>query len=105
MASSHRHHDLEAIARRAMQDHGLEPDFPPAAMAEAERLSPGALGGAGVRDLRSLLWSSIDNDDTRDLDQLEVAEALAGDAIRILVAIADVDALVSPGSAIDAHAR
>ena len=103
-----RHHDLIEIARRAMRDHGLEPDFPPAAMAEAERLSPDPHGGdptGDARDLRGLLWSSIDNDDTRDLDQLEVAEALAGDAIRLLIAIADVDALVKPGSAIDAHAQ
>ena len=106
MSTPHRHHDLEAIARRAMRERGLEPDFPPAALAEAEGLSLDSHeGGPAVRDLRHLLWSSIDNDDTRDLDQLEVAETLAGDAIRILVAIADVDALVRPGSAIDAHAR
>jgi VacB/RNase II family 3'-5' exoribonuclease len=100
-----RHHDLLEIARRAMRDRGLEPDFPPDAMAEAERLSPDPHDDPGTRDLRELLWSSIDNDDTRDLDQLEVAEAVAGDAIRVLVAIADVDALVKDGSAIDAHAR
>jgi VacB/RNase II family 3'-5' exoribonuclease len=99
-------HDLIEIARRAMRDRGLEPDFPPAAMAEAERLSPeGHDGGSEAKDLRDLLWSSIDNDDTRDLDQLEVAEALPGDAIRLRIAIADVDALVKTGSAIDAHAR
>jgi VacB/RNase II family 3'-5' exoribonuclease len=101
-----RHHDLVEIARHAMRDHGLEPDFPPAAVAEAERLSPGADDGdPAVRDLRDLPWSSIDNDDTRDLDQLEVAEALPGDAVRVRIAIADVDALVKTGSAIDAHAR
>ena len=78
-----RHHDLVEIARRAMRDRGLEPDFPPAAMAEAERLSPAPHDGdPSTRDLRDLLWSSIDNDDTRDLDQLEVAEALPGDASR-----------------------
>jgi VacB/RNase II family 3'-5' exoribonuclease len=100
-----RHHDLVEIARRAMRDRGLEPDFPPAAMAEAERLSPASPDGdSSIRDLRDLLWSSIDNDDTRDLDQLEVAEALPGDAIKVLVAIADVDALVKKGSAIDGHA-
>ncbi|HEX4962390.1 MAG TPA: RNB domain-containing ribonuclease [Thermoanaerobaculia bacterium] len=101
----HRHHDLHAIAERALRDRGLEPDFPPEAKAEADRLSSPAPGdGAGVRDLRQLLWSSIDNDDSRDLDQLEVAEAQPGDAIRIWVAIADVDALVKTGSAIDRHA-
>jgi exoribonuclease-2 len=104
---SHRnHHDLVAIARRAMTERGLEPDFPPEALAEAERLGPDAQDGdAAIRDLRDRLWSSIDNDDTRDLDQLEVAEALAGNAIKVWVAVADVDALVRPGSAIDRHAR
>jgi ribonuclease R len=101
-----RHHDLVEIARRAMRDHGLEPDFPPAVLAEAERLSPNLHDGdPSVRDLRGLLWSSIDNDDTRDLDQLEVAEALPGGAIKVLIAIADVEDLVRLGSAIDAHAR
>ena len=58
-----------------------------------------------VRDLRNLLWASIDNDDSRDLDQLTVAEALPGDNIKILVAVADVDSLVKNGSAIDEHAH
>ena len=100
------HTDLAEIARQAMRDRGLEPDFPPAALAEAERLAPNLHDGdPAVRDLRQLLWSSIDNDDSRDLDQLEVAEALPGEAIKVLVAIADVEDLVRPGSAIDAHAR
>jgi VacB/RNase II family 3'-5' exoribonuclease len=101
----HRHHDLEAIARRAMEERGLEPDFPPAALEEAERLDPMEELDGGVRDLRDLLWSSIDNDDTRDLDQLEVADRVDGDSIRLRIAIADVDSLVAPGSAIDDHAR
>ncbi len=106
MRSGRHRHDLEAIARRAMTERGLEPDFPPAALAEAERLGPEAHDGdASVRDLRHLLWSSIDNDDTRDLDQLEVAEPLAADAVRVRIAIADVDALVRSGSAIDGHAQ
>ncbi len=101
-----RHYDLAAIAHRAMTDHGLEPDFPPAAMAEAARLTPDLhAGDATIRDLRDLLWSSIDNDDTRDLDQLEVAAALPGGAIQVRVAVADVEDLVHPGSAIDTHAR
>jgi exoribonuclease-2 len=104
-AGRHHHHDLEAIARRAMQERGLEPDFPPAAMQEAERLEPAEELGGEVRDLRDLLWSSIDNDDTRDLDQLEVAERGDGGSIRLRIAIADVDSLVRPGSAIDDHAR
>ena len=89
-----------------MQERGLEPDFPPAALAEAERLGPHPHDGdTSIRDLRHLLWSSVDNDDTRDLDQLEVAEPLESDAIRVWIAIADVDALVRSGSAIDGHAR
>ena len=60
---------------------------------------------ASIRDLTDLLWASIDNDDSRDLDQLTVAETLPGDAVKIRVAVADVDALVKDGSAIDAHAR
>ena len=60
---------------------------------------------SGIRDLTELLWASIDNDDSRDLDQLTVAETLTGDAVRIRVAVADVDALVKAGSAIDQHAR
>ena len=89
-----------------MEQRGLEPDFPPAAIAEAERLQPEKPGrDSSIRDLRELLWSSIDNDDSRDLDQLEVAEAQDGDAIRLRVAIADVDALVRLGSAVDDHAR
>jgi exoribonuclease-2 len=106
MRPDHHRPDLAEIARRAMRDRGLEPDFPSAALAEAERLAPDLHeGDPAVRDLRGLLWSSIDNDDTRDLDQLEVAEPLPGGAIRVLVAIADVEDLVRPGSAIDEHAR
>jgi ribonuclease R len=100
-------HDLAAIARRAMIEHGLLPDFSAAALAETARIgqaAPASAGDASIRDLRSLLWASIDNDDSRDLDQLSVAEVLPGGAIKILVAIADVDALVTKGSAIDGHA-
>ncbi|HEX3554828.1 MAG TPA: RNB domain-containing ribonuclease [Thermoanaerobaculia bacterium] len=107
--SGNHRHDLQAIAHRVMLDRGLEPDFPPDAKAEADRLSSAATpenaAEPGIRDLRQLLWSSIDNDDSRDLDQIEVAEAQPGDAIRIWVAIADVDALVRLGSAIDRHAK
>src|SRR5678816_1448698 len=98
--------NLNAIARQAMIDHGLQPDFSPEAQRQAESLSTAdSKTLPAIRDLRKLLWSSIDNDDTRDLDQLAVAEPLAGGAIKIMVAVADVDALVSPGSAIDDHAR
>ncbi len=101
------HHDLKDIARRAMLARGLAPDFEPQALAELATLhnAAAALGG-DVRDMRSLLWCSIDNDSSRDLDQLTVAEILPGtDAVKIFVAIADVDALVRAGGAIDAHAK
>ena len=98
--------NLTAIARRAMIEHGLQPDFSPEAQRQADSLtSADSKTRPAIHDLRALLWSSIDNDDTRDLDQLAVAEPLAGGAVKILVAIADVDALVTPGSAIDGHAR
>jgi len=58
-----------------------------------------------IHDLTDLLWASIDNDDSLDLDQLTIAEALPGDKVKIRVAVADVDALVKDGSAIDEHAR
>jgi VacB/RNase II family 3'-5' exoribonuclease len=89
---------LQAIATRAMTDYGLEPEWPARAIAELAGL--GGAPVAGLRDLRQLPWSSIDNDESRDLDQLEVCD---GD--RLLVAIADVDALVHKGSALDDHAR
>jgi len=95
---------LAAIAHRAMLERGLEPDFPLAAQKELAAIVGPAKSTDNVRDLRNLLWASIDNDDSRDLDQLTVAEALAGGQVRILVAVADVDALVHKGSALDAHA-
>ena len=98
--------DLTAIARQAMIEHGLQPDFSPEAQRQADSASQTAASTRPkIRDLRALLWSSIDNDDTRDLDQLVVAEPLAGGIVKILVAIADVDALVQRGSPIDEHAR
>lgn len=97
--------DLRAIARQAMLDAGFEPDLPPAAAAEARALNPWRPPDSGhVRDLRGLLWSSIDNVESRDLDQVEYAEQLPNGDIRVLVGIADVDALVPAGSAIDRHA-
>jgi exoribonuclease-2 len=110
---AHPHHpkhlpDLKEIARHAMIERGLEPDFPAAALAQAAELrEPGRFAvhpGAPVRDLRELSWFSIDNDDTKDLDQLTVAEPLGGQTVRVLVAIADVDELVERQSAIDRHA-
>lgn len=103
-----RHHRaiLENIAHRAMIERGLLPDFSPEALAELDRLQAFTAGdGAPGRDLRELLWCSIDNDDSRDLDQLTVAQAMPGGKTRIMVAVADVDALVKNGLAIDKHAR
>ena len=88
-----------------MIERGLVPDFPRAALAELARITaPAGADASDVRDLRDRLWCSIDNDDSRDLDQLTVAQSPPGDGTRILVAIADVDALVPNGSALDAHA-
>ena len=94
---------LESVARRAMQQYGLEPDFPTAALTEAS--SARATAPDGVRDLRNLPWSSIDNDESRDLDQLEVCDGDGGSTSRVLVAIADVDAFVAQGDAVDSHAQ
>lgn len=98
---------LAAIARHTMQDRGLLPEFSPAALIETQQLAQaGAVKpGPGLRDLRDLPWCSIDNDDSRDLDQLTVAGPHANGATTILVAVADVDALVKKGSALDEHAR
>jgi exoribonuclease-2 len=96
---------LQRIARRVMKERGLAPEFGPAAEAELAKIRAAAPpSGAGLADQRGLLWCSIDNDDSRDLDQLSVAEPLPGGAVRARVAVADVDALVVKGSAIDAHA-
>jgi VacB/RNase II family 3'-5' exoribonuclease len=94
---------LKRVARQAMLDRGLLPEFSAAALDQARSITAPAV--PQIRDLRSLLWASIDNDESRDLDQLSVAEPLADGAVKILVAIADVDALIHRGSAIDDHAR
>jgi VacB/RNase II family 3'-5' exoribonuclease len=97
---------LRSIARRAMLERGLLPEFSAAALHQIEAISTAAAGsGQDIRDLRALLWSSIDNDDSRDLDQLSVAQPESGGAVRILVAIADVDAVVRARSPVDDHAR
>ncbi len=97
---------LQEIAHEAMLERGLLPDFSADALAELGNLqTPAANVGETARDLCDLLWASIDNDDSLDLDQLTCAEALPANKIKIRVAIADVDALVRKGSAIDDHAR
>lgn len=95
---------LASIARRAMLERGLEPDFPETAQQEMATIGGPAGSTNDACDLRDLLWASIDNDDSRDLDQLTVAESLADGRVRIMVAVADVDALVNKGSALDGHA-
>jgi exoribonuclease-2 len=96
---------LRAIAFAAMRARGLEPEFPPAAVAQAAALDgPPSATEEPTRDLRELLWCSIDNDDSRDLDQLSVAEPLSNGDVRTLVAVADVDAAVRKGSPVDRHA-
>jgi VacB/RNase II family 3'-5' exoribonuclease len=98
--------DLKRIAHRAMLDRGLLPDFVTAVLTQVNAISaPATTADPSVRDLRGLLWASIDNDDSQDLDQLSVAEVLGGGAVKILVAVADVDAAVKLGSPIDEHAR
>jgi len=112
MANDHVHEGcnhssiLKDIARQAMIDRGLAPDFSAEAQKQADAISGAANEtDASIRDLRNLLWCSIDNDDSRDLDQLTVAEDLGGGNVRAMVAVADVDALVKKGSPIDDHAR
>jgi ribonuclease R len=97
---------LQNIAQKAMLERGLLPEFSAEVRAELEQIRPSAEpdGGPG-RDLRDSLWASVDNDDSRDLDQLTVAEPMPGGKVKIFVAVADVDSLVKNGSAIDKHAR
>src|SRR5580704_8585841 len=97
--------DLSAAAHQEMIDEGFQPDFPPEVAGQLDALKAHAalVKDAGVRDLRPLLWSSIDNDTSRDLDQAEAAERVSP-GIRVLIAIADVDSDVPIGSPIDKHA-
>ena len=97
---------LERIAYRVMKERGFLPDFSKAALNELEEIHQVDWRAESPRkDLRPLLWASIDNDDSLDLDQLTVAETLPDKPVKILVAVADVDALVKRNSAIDEHAR
>jgi exoribonuclease-2 len=101
------HVDLQAAAKQAMVENGFEPDFPPQVQQQLEQLkaqSPQVVPSPDIRDLRNLVWSSIDNDTSRDLDQVEVAERLPNGETKVLVGIADVDVFVPKDSAIDVHA-
>ena len=114
MNTNNRHHRsiLQGIAHRAMLERDLLLIFPPKHLPSLENCESLQIWemdkpqiASVIRDLRDLPWASIDNDDSRDLDQLTIAEAMSGDRVKIRVAIADVDSLVKKGSAIDAHAR
>lgn len=99
------HFDLAAAARRSMLAHGFEPDYPPPIAAQLQQLREHPpQPAASARDLRSLLWSSIDNDTSRDLDQIEYVESRPDGGARVLIGIADVDASVPKESPIDQHA-
>jgi len=99
--------DLQAMARQVMLAQGFEPNFPPDTQQQlvAIRTHPPQLAPSDkVRDLRALLWSSIDNDTSKDLDQIEVAERLPNGNVKVMVGIADVDSFVEKDSPIDQHA-
>jgi VacB/RNase II family 3'-5' exoribonuclease len=96
--------DMHAAARRVLSAAGFAPDLDGAAKGQLDAIKGPAPTESGVKDLRYLPWSSIDNTESRDLDQVEVAEALPDGAIRIIVGIADVDSLVPHGSPLDEHA-
>src|SRR5580704_3047187 len=101
------HFNLVAAAHAAMIEHGFQPDFPPGTDKElaAIQAQPALTAADGLTDLRNLLWSSIDNDTSRDLDQIEWAEQLPDGSIRVLVGVADVDARVHKGTLLDTHAQ
>ena len=102
----HSRSDLARIATQVMQERGLLSEFSVQTLRQLEHIDSAAEEvGHGIADLSALLWCSIDNDDSKDLDQLTVCEVLSGGKIKILVAIADVDALVKKGTAIDSHAQ
>ena len=99
--------DLQAIAKQVMLEHGFEPDFPaqiPQQLAKLKTHPPQIAAGGDMRDLRNLLWSSIDNDTSRDLDQIEVAQRLSSGDVKVMIGIADVDAFVARQTPIDQHA-
>jgi len=106
--SNHSHLDFEALARQSLIAHGFKPGFDATVEPQLAKLRahpPVLDSGAGVRDMRSLLWSSIDNDTSRDLDQIEYAEKLPSGDIRVYIGVADVDAYVPKGSPIDVEAN
>lgn len=108
MQPHHAHHrsDLVRIAISVMQDRGLEAEFSPRVLQQLAAIQGAAVDASEpIKNLTALLWCSIDNDDSRDLDQLTACEVLADGGVKLFVAIADVDALVGKGTPIDEHAR
>ena len=109
MTFNHHHYsrkDIARIATNAMVERGLEPEFSPAVIKQLDKINaPGEDQDPNIFDLTDLLWCSLDNDDSRDLDQLTVAEELKNGLIKIFVAIADVDAVVKKDTPIDQHAK
>jgi len=105
-ATNPTHLDLQATAKQVMQQHGFNPDFPPQVTAQLASLKQQKQTSADgkIRDLRNLLWSSIDNDTSRDLDQIEVAESATNGDVKVMIGIADVDAYVAKQTPIDEHA-
>ena len=102
----HQKEELADLAVVAMRERGLEPEFPKPAIEQLKTIDgPSAEDGAGIVDMTGLLWCSIDNDDSRDLDQLTVSETLPDGSVKIMVAIADVDTLVAKDTPIDRHAQ
>ncbi|MHB1254227.1 MAG: RNB domain-containing ribonuclease [Candidatus Humimicrobiaceae bacterium] len=97
---------LKRIAHRVMIERGLTPDYPVQVLDQLSGIQePVKSNEKSVHDLRNLLWCSIDNDDSLDLDQITVAEVNPNGSVKLLIAIADVDAIVKKRSAIDDHAR
>jgi VacB/RNase II family 3'-5' exoribonuclease len=98
--------DLNAIADETMERYGFDPRFPEAVIREVSAIDEAEILARQeqVSDLRELLWSSIDNEDSQDLDQIEYCERGPDGEIRVKIAIADVDLFVPKGSKIDRHA-
>lgn len=102
----HQKEELADLAVAAMHERGLKPEFSSAALQQLQGItSADTKESAGLADLTALLWCSIDNDDSRDLDQLSVSEVLPDGNVKILIAIADVDILVAKNTPIDQHAQ
>src|ERR1700688_1887822 len=102
-AANPSHLDLQAIAKQVMKQRGFQPQAPPQ-LPDLKAPPPQIPPTADIRDLRNLLWSSIDNDTSRDLDQIEVAERASNGDVKVMIGIADVDAFVAKQTPIDQHA-